>query len=523
MPQNPDVALALADQKARLPYIAKRRRYYEGHHDTVIPDAGSVRNDALRQMLLVLSDNMCDDVVDETVDRLEVLAWSSTGLDTVVKADDEQGPVDDVLGEQAQQMWDDNRGPAREPRTYREALWAGDSWSIVEVQPATHNLPERVYDYPQMPEQMGCQYREDRPDTIRVAWKVWKSGTAWRLNLYYGADNGDGIARLERWGTAGSTNDGGIPSAQAFKPLPAAEPVEGEAVDDGLRPTWYRNPVFHYPNGEVGQYGRSVLSDVIPLQDVLNKALQDLVVKGEDIALPQRWGTGIQAAFDAVTGEQTPVRRSSKRATDLLTTASKDATFGQFDGADLTQSLAVISGLRAEIARKGYLPSWSTGDGSTAAGTSGLQMLVAEGRQVKRCKACQRDWGTVHAEKMAFMLTLAGGKVDPTDLEPQWAEPATRDEQAQWELLSLKMALGVPKERLLVEGGYTPEQAQQWTEQSAASAGGRLSGAQGLTEADMAGGVASITQVGVPGGIGLPNAGTPQQPAGAAAPGVPGA
>lgn len=518
-PQNPDVAYALADQKARLPYITKRRNYYEGRHETVIPEVGSVRNNDLRELLTHLSDNMCDDVVDETVDRLEVVAWSSADVPDVVPAA-EPDPVtgetppaaipEDRLGQRATDLWEANRGPAREPRTYREALWAGDSWTIVQADTSAAGVTV-VYDYPQMPEQMGCAYRSDRPDTIRVAWKIWREGQAWRLNLYYGADSQDGLEAgyLERYATKGSTNDGGMPRAAAF--LPVVEDLE-DPESSGLRPDWDRCPVFHYPNGEVGQYGRSVLSDVIPLQDVLNKAIQDLVVNGEDVALPQRWGTGVQVEYDRVTGEQVPLRRSSKRASDLLATGSKDSQFGQFAGADLSQHIAIIEGWRAEIARKGYLPMYSVNPGNAAsAGASGLSMLVQEGRQVKRCKACQRDWGYIHAEKVAFMLRLSGESVVAADLQPEWQDPSTRDEQAMWELLSLKMALGVPKERLLVEGGYTPEQAREWTEASAAATGGRNSLAPGAGPMDTPlGGVASITQAGVPGGIPVPPGGAIQ-------------
>ena len=58
---------------------------------------------------------------------------------------------------------------------------------------------------------------------------------------------------------------------------------------------------------------RSILTGLIPLQDLLNKAVADLVTAMEDNALPARFGTGIQAKFDPVTGEETPVWRRAKR------------------------------------------------------------------------------------------------------------------------------------------------------------------------------------------------------------------
>lgn len=531
-PQNPDVAKALADQRSRLPAIRKRTRYYDGLHDVVVPDAGAVANPNLRDLLLTLADNMCDDVVDETVDRLEVVAWTSTGDDTVVPANDDDDPdapatepvEDDPLGEAAMAVWTTNRMPARERSTYRDGLASADGWALVE------RGEDGVWrSFPQRPEQMGCRYREDQPDVIDVAWKVWRDGQRWRLNLYYGGDTSDaGGARLERWTTKGSRNDGGMPEARAFVPLPDAE--HSENVQAGPRPDWDRCPVFHYPQGEVGGYGRSVLTDVIPLQDVLNLSLSNLVVNSEDVALPARFATGVQVEFDTVTGQQKPMKRSARRRGDMLTTASKEAQFGQFAAADLTQHVAILEGLRAEIARKGYLPASSVSQGAAAtAGASGLSMLVQEGRQVKRCKTLQRDWGWVHAEQVAFLLRRQGGAfatVQAGDIEPEWATPATRDEQAMWELASIKVSLGVPRERVLVECGYSPDEARRWVENAAANQGGRVSEGTGVpagvaAAGAPAGGIASITQPGVPGGMAV--GGLPMQPAGAAAPGVPGA
>lgn len=528
--QNPDVAKALADQRRRARAIERRLRYYDGTHDTVVPDSGTVSNPDLRDLLLSLADNMCDDVVDETVDRLEVVAWTSTSVDDSVGPDAATDPAggepveDDPLGEAAMAVWTANRMPARERSTYRDGLAAADGWAMVE------RGADGVWrTFPQRPEQMGCRYRDDQPDVIDVAWKVWRDGQRWRLNLYYGADTSDpGGARLERWTTKGSRNDGGIPEARAFIPLNDDE--DAENVRQGPRPDWDRCPVFHYPQGEVGGYGRSVLTDVIPLQDVLNLSLSNLVVNSEDVALPARYATGVQVPTDPVTGEQRPLRRGPAKRGDMLTSASTEARFGQFAAADLTQHIAILEGLRVEIARKGYLPASSVNVSAAAtAGASGLSMLVQEGRQVKRCKTLQRDWGWVHAELVAFMLRRQGGPfagVQAADIEPEWATPATRDEQAMWELASVKVSLGVPRERVLVECGYSPDEARRWVEAAAAARGGRVSEGGGMpagigAAAVPAGGIASITQPGVPGGMAV--GGLPVQPAGAAAPGVPGA
>ena len=507
--QNPDVGWALDDLNQRAKALKRRRDYYEGRHVSVIPP-GKTLSPLLQELLEDLVDNLCDDVVDEPVARLSITNWTDPSMaDTADLPDDDTedtpgtppAPEQVNRGELAQDLWDTNRGQTRANATHRDGWRSGDAWNIVE-----RAKDGTVRWFPQRPECMAARYQEDNPDTLDVVAKVWKSGRAYRMNLYYGPDSAGG-GRLERWASAGSSHDGGAPQAKAFVQMTST-------TDDGTR-DWPRIPVFHFPADEVGGYGRSVLTDVIPLQDLLNKSVADLVVAMEDVALPQRYGTGIQTSYEP-DGTETPLRRRARSAADMLTTASKDAAFGQFPGADMSQFLSVQTAWRLEIARKGYLPAYSvagpTGSSSTPA--SGLSMLVQEGRLLKRCKNAQEDWGWVWTEQMAYMLTLSGTPTVPADLDLEWAPIATRDETALWELLTLKSGLGVPKRQVLMEGGYDQDQVDDWLDAEATAPGGRL----GFPGTGI-GGVASITMPGVSGGVAVPaDALLPPQPVGAQAP-----
>ena len=517
MPQNPDVAWALDDLAARGPALKRRRDYYEGRHVSVIP-AGQSLSPLVQQVLEDLTDNLCDDVVDEPVSRLTISGWDAPETaGTAPRSDADAGGGTDTgtsAGALAQALWDMNRGDERADLLHRDAWGLGDGFAIVEKDQA-----ERVRFYLQRPEQMAVRYDPRNPDRIQVAAKVWKDGARWRLNLYYPGDyeNGSqqpGPGRLERWGTRGSSVDGGVPQAKAFDLVPG-EPDEEGGVDDGTRPEWSeRVPVFHFPADEVGGYGRSVLTDVIPLQDLLNKSVADLVVSMEDVALPQRWGIGVQGEYQE-DGTRKPVRRKAARASDMITTGAKpgEAAFGQFPGADLTQFLKVQEGYRLEIARKGYLPASSVALDGGSASISGLSLLVQEGRQNKRVKRGQRNFGWEWRALMAYMLTLSGRRTEPDELDLTWAQPETRDELAQWELLVIKRDMGVPDRVLLVEGGYDPDDVDDWLEAADVEPGGRL--------APPGAGIASVTMPGVPGGMAVDLAAPPVQPNGAARPAVP--
>lgn len=451
---NADVAWAVEDIRRRLPALTRRRRYYDGKHDSLIPD-GKTLSLELRDLLKDLSDNLCDDVVDEPVSRLAITNWSCK--------------VPGV-GQKAMDLWKANRMPSRARSVHRNSYRAGDGYVMVQK-----DKRGRVRFHPQQPEQIAVRYSTDDPDAIELEAKCWKDGARYRLNLYY-PDDSPGGARLERFATRRVGANGDMPQAPAFAPLRNGD-GDGPVDDD---PDWKgtgRLPIFHFPADEVGQYGQSVLTDVIPLQDVLNKSVVDLVVAMEDLALPQRYGTGIQAEYNE-DGTEKPLRRRSSVG-ELLRVGGNEARLGQFPGADLSQFLEVQAAHRAEIARKGYLPAYSVQGPDGGESPTGISLLVQEGRQVKRCKATITDAEPEWAEAMSYALGLDGTAVAPDDLDLEWAPVETRDEAGFWEVAASKIDAGVPKRQVLIEGGYDEADVDAWLDEAEsqrdAISGGRRS------------------------------------------------
>lgn len=443
MPLNPDVNWAVEDVRRRLPMYRLCQDYYNGDHRLVF--ATEKYRNAFGDLFREFADNLMDDVADEPADRLQILNFTALSAG---------------LGQQAQDIWEANKGDARSGRVHLDGFRSGDGFLIVwqDSQGAARL-------YPQKPEQMAVRYDEDLPDMIEVAAKVWREGKVYRLNLYY-------PDRLERYATKGTTNDGGLPKAPAF--LPYAEPAEtepGEIAEDAepfveINP-WNTVPVFHFPNGEVSGYGESALADSIPLQDALNKTIADMLVAMEFHAYPQRWATGVQVERDAVTGKEVdPFQSGAER---LWRTGNEAAQFGQFTQADLSQFLLVQDSFRAEIARKAGLPPHSVGAGRQAP-PSGISLLVSEGRIIKRTRDRQRDWGSTWLEAMALALRMsgAGDLIGATDLDIEWAPPETRDEKALAETITIKVALGVSKRQGLLEMGYDDDKVEEMLGESQA-------------------------------------------------------
>lgn len=458
-----DLAWAVEDVRRRLDRYALHRDYYEGRHRLVF--ATEKYRNAFGDLFREFADNMCDDVVDESVDRLAVQAWEG---------------VNDAQTKAAMEAWETLKGEARLGVLARDSWALGDGFMI--VWPASDG---RARWHVQRPEQCAVRYDEDDPDRVAFFAKVWRDGKRYRANLYYS----DGT--LARYATKGTSTGGGLPQARAFLPFVGTD-VAGEPQEAVTKGDAEAVPAWHFPADELGRYGRSVLSDVIPLQDALNKSVSDLLVSMERRAMPSRWATGVEVVRDPATGEEVDPFDERK---PFWWTAAKDAAFGQFPQDSMADFLQVQDSLRLEIARKGALPVFSvpTSNGSTGGVPSGISLLVQEGRQVKRVKDWARDHETDLCQMMAHTLTLNGTPTKPGDLTITWADASTRDEKALLEGLQIKVNdLGVTRAKAQAEMGYTPEEIAEMADERAENAadagplspGGRanpLTGAEAAT------------------------------------------
>lgn len=446
MPLNQDLDWAIEDVRARLPHYTLFREYDEGNHRLLF--ATEKYRNAFGDLFREFADNLCDDVVDGITDRLQIIGWTSG---------------DTVLNSLADTLWSRDRGEARSGAVHRNGFREGDGFTIVQT-----DAQNRARSFRQNPTQMAVRYSTESPDVMDLAAKVWKAGRRYRVNLYY-------PDRIERYASKGTGTDGGLPRAAAFTLLEAGDPAlqeDQEAVegaDLGI-------PVFHYPNGELSQYGRSILAGVIPLQDALNKAVSDMLVTMESRALPQRTAAGIQVERDPLTGkERDPFKDTGPGS--VWRTGNKDATFGEFTAADVAQFLEVADWFKIEAARKGALPPHAIHLRSgNAQAPSGIALLVAEGRTIKLAKDRQRDWGTEHRREMAYSLNLEMGRQDVTaeDVDLAWAPAETRDEKALVETLLIKKELGVPIRQVLLEAGYDSDEVDDFLEQADEQTAGKV-------------------------------------------------
>lgn len=416
MPQV-DLEWLLADLAGRQKRLQLYRDYYDGEHRLLF--ASDNFKNAFGDLFQAFADNCCPAVVDSLTDRLQLTHFAGG------------------QGEAANRLWEACKMPRRHGEVHLAACRSADAYVI--VWPDTAGRP-RIY--PQEPANVTVLYDDDEPDMIVRAGKLWKANDGrWRATLYYPERNERYVTREKR----------------ADRPDRAAlfVPLEDDELGPEVPNLWGRPPVFHFGNdAEVGSFGKSELRNVIPLQDALNKAIADMLVAMEFVALPQRYGIGVENQVDPITGQERPPKFGPDR---FLTVPAPDAQFGQFEGADLSQFLNVQDAFRVEIARVSGRPLhyFQLAGGNPP---SGLSLKVLEGRLNKTAYDRQAAFGDTWEEATAFALRIERGTIEAPDLEAVWVPPETRDELAEVTVQEGKQRVGVSRRRSLRELGYTDDE-----------------------------------------------------------------
>lgn len=394
--KNPDLEWALAEYAAQAKVYRKRRRYWEGDFD--IPMSSETYETYFADMLRDQGENLCAVVVDELVDRQEIVGWEGSDADT------------------AEEWWKRHGMRTWSNRVHSEAAALGDHYVMVWPDGRGENRA-----WTERAENIAVAYDldNDLPDTIRFVARRWLSRDAKTtyLNLYY-AD------RVERF-------EGAATSSQ-FGPR---RDNDGPVVTNPFGEV----PFVHFgPGADMGGLGVSDLRDVIAPQDRLNKAVMDLAVIMESHALPMRLLMGVEPFIDPVTGAVQHMD-FDPFVDKFLTFAGTDAKAVQFDAADLRQIIEVIASAVVSVSRVSRVPLHRL-IASSGQMPSGEALRVAEAPINKKAD----DRNAEFTPKWTHVLRLAG-----VDAEPVWADPQTVSDKEKAETAILMQDAGFSRRRAL--------------------------------------------------------------------------
>jgi hypothetical protein len=447
---SPVVARMYRDLKRALPMMAQVDRYLEGDHPLAF--ASDKFQTAFGDVFKEFADNYCPKVISAVTDRLKI-----EGVTVADKG--AQKAVDEWLKA--------NRLDRLSDDVHESALSYGDGY-VVLAQTAAGDW--RLY--AQNSDEVRVLYDPEDRTRIHCAIKVWRQlDGSHRLNLYQ-RESTIRFVTEPRPETVTAALSGDV-----CTPLPANlsefRPYAGDEAGPVVPHAAPGCPVFHFPHQPRRDgHGRSRLTDIIPVQDALNKTVCDALVGAEFHALPQRYAAGIEMEIDEATGKpKAPFIADTLR---LWVTGNGEARFGQFNAADLSQLREQAEGFRIEIARLGDIPLHflTLGEGSFP---SGEALKTAEKPLMAVVSDLQVLWGDAWEDAVMLWFLLSAGVT--VAAEAKWANTSSRNEkeaaeaeQVRVDTGAAKVELGVSRKQALREAGYTDEQIEQFDAEREAEA-----------------------------------------------------
>ncbi len=418
--------------KSALAKIAKKQsqlstyeRYYRGAHPFNFSSEKFTTEFADR--LHRFRDNLCPTVVKAPSDRLEVIGFSSDAKSDIYT--------------QSWDLWLYSGMPRLAKRTHRAAFKTGDAYVIVWQDSAG-----RARIYPEDGRQCTVFYN---PETGVVDYgaKLWRGAdNKIYLTLYY-AD------RIEKYITKNVQSAGNVPTTSAaFE----KRSVPGE--------TWPLANAIGTPAMFHFGLEASILDDVIPLQDALNKTLADLLVSSEANSLRQRWTAGIAFEINPETGKQII---PFEAAAQWFATQDSAGKFGQFPAESLIDFRETAADFRNEIASVAGIPQYYFRIEGGAI-PSGEALRKAESRFIALIGDAQKDFGETWSQVMKFALAVEGMKPaegKAVQVETQWTPAAPLSDDELVDLAIKKKDVGISTSRALSEIGYTDADIEKMTKE----------------------------------------------------------
>ena len=190
--------------------------------------------------------------------------------------------------------------------------------------------------------------------------------------------------------------------------------------------------------------GTSVVDDLAPLLDALNKLIVDMMTTSESVARPKRWATGVNLDDDEVDGfiadggftadgideavevMDEGVRAPFRDADDMWVSEQAEAKFGQLPGADMTGYQTAVDLIMQQIMAVTSLPAHmvgiTTANPSTAEALRASEVALSS-TAASRVRVVNRpvEW----AVRLLIAID-AGVSPDEVEVEVSWADTATR-------------------------------------------------------------------------------------------------
>ena len=431
--------------------------YYEGRHKLTF--ASAQFRDAFASMLSAVSDNWIPLVINASVERLNPQGFTF--------GDSREGD------REAWNIWQHSYMDADASLSFTEACKHGESYLLVwPVEEAARrgvfgmNFARKSSQTPpqitvEHPSQMIVQRSGGDRRKIEAAFKCWiESDGSTHGTLYLPKT----IHRLKKHPDHGWIDR---PGAVAESPnrlgIVPVVPITNDPHMLGCRPPASIMASPHdAPDVAIG-LGRSDQADIVSTVDQINKLLCDMMVASEVSAFKQRWATGLEVPKDEDGNDVEPF----KAAVDRLWLAPPDedgqnnVRFGEFTATDLKNYTgAMESRIQSLAARTRTPPHYLLG---SIVNASGDALKAAETGLASKVKGKAKSFGEGLEEAMRLAFAwMDDERASDKSAETKWGPFESRSESEYVDSLVKKMAIGVPKEQLWEDAGYSPQQINRF-------------------------------------------------------------
>lgn len=370
--------------------------YYRGRHELKFSSAQFASQQAhtiLSETVMALRENLCPAAVSAFTDGISIASWGDDAADKVAA----------------------DLGLSRlEAFVNRAGFRDGDAFAI--VWPTADNKSNTVLF--QQPAAMVPTVDVDNLGVLSSCARIWVDNNHYgRVNLYY-------PDRLERWVTTDPVRH----CVEDAPNMPAsADQWRPEPDSDIVPHTFGAVPVCWWKRDPESQlsHGNSVLADVIPLQDAMNKMLADLIITSEDWSRPMLYllnhaeqsatNPYIAAQQAGAADKQTTKPRKFNRDRQQIFTTDGGGPFGRLDPPDLTRLNQVQQSFTDRVAHVVGVPSYYFAMGGDV--PSGESLRVLSTRRTAAIQAWQRDAAPVW-KGLSELLGMQGANISWRDAMP---------------------------------------------------------------------------------------------------------
>ena len=437
---------------AKSAQVQRFENYYDGIHDLAF--ASQEYRQEFSKMLRGVSDNWMALVVDAVEERLHVEGFRMT---------------DDPAGDaEAWRIWQENSLDADSEMLHSTALQTGSAYAMV-----WYGDDERPQITVEHPGQTVVAYESGSQRKRVAALKSWID--EWtgdvRANVYLP----DGIYKfqsrraitLDEYRTPSGRDRRMDVLGSMWMPAPS---VEAE-VDNPLGQV----PIVEFRNRPrmLGD-GRSEISDVLSVQDQINKLVCDMMVASEFYGFRQRWATGVEIPTDPTTGR--PIQDLPLALDRLWHSEDPNAKFGEFGETNLQNYVTAIENRVRSLMGRTRTPWYYVP--SNQAPPSGEALKTVETGLVAKCRSRQRHYGESWEEvmRLAFAV-LDDPRAEARMAETLWSDPESYSEGVRTDSLLKQLSMGVPVRVLWERAGYSQTEIERFGDLLAAE-GEMLAGRQ---------------------------------------------